>query len=699
MKQVLQDLKAGDTYLESVPVPMPKKGEVLIQNHYSLISAGTEKMLMNFGKANLLQKARQQPDKVKQVLDKVKTDGLLPTLEAVRSKLNEPLPLGYSCVGTVVDGGGSDFKSGQRVISNGHHADMVRVPKNLVAAVPDDVTDQEAAFTVVSAIGLQGVRLLKPTLGESVVVIGLGLIGLITAQILKANGCKVLGFDFAADKVNKAKELGIQAIQVSNEVDVVAQAVAFSAKEGVDGVIITAATQSNEPLSQAAGMCRKRGRIILVGVIGPELSRADFYEKELSFQVSCSYGPGRYDNNYEQKGQDYPLAFVRWTEQRNFEAVLDLMASGAINIKALISNEFALDEAKSAYASLDQADTLGVLLRYSEQEFWQQQTSIQLNTSSRQGSEVKLAVIGAGNYAGRVLNPAFAKAGAQLTTLVSSTGLSSTLKGKDQGFEQASTDYQQVLDDTSINTVAIATQHGAHAIQTRQALDAKKHVFVEKPLALTLNELTQIKEVYKQQNQLLMVGFNRRFAAHIQKMKALLDSQSAAKTLVMTVNAGAIPADHWTQDKQAGGGRIIGEACHFVDLLRYLVGDKIQSFDVISTDAESKDNVSINLRFEDGSIGTIHYLSSGHAGFAKERLEVFCAGKVLQLDNFRKLKGYGWKGFNKMNLWRQDKGQTACTQAFVDAIKTGGPSPIDFEELMEVSQTCIAIAEKVWQKC
>lgn len=698
MQQVLQDLKAGDTYLETVPAPMPKKGEVLIQNHYSLISAGTEKMLMNFGKANLLQKARQQPDKVKQVLDKVKTDGLLPTLEAVRSKLNEPLPLGYSCVGTVIDSGNSDFKAGQRVVSNGHHADIVRVPKNLVAVVPDNVSDQEAAFTVVAAIGLQGVRLLKPTLGESVVVIGLGLIGLITAQILKANGCKVLGFDFAADKVKKAQELGIDAVQVSNEVDVVAQAVAFSGKEGVDAVIITAATQSNEPLSQAAGMCRKRGRIVLVGVIGPELSRADFYEKELSFQVSCSYGPGRYDPSYEQKGQDYPLAFVRWTEQRNFEAVLDLMSSGAINIKALISHEYALDDAKSAYASLDDRDTLGVLLRYSQEKSLQQQRSIPLDVERKQSSAVKLAVVGAGNYAGRVLNPAFAKAGAQLSALISSTGLSSTLKGKNQGFEQASTDYQQALDNQDINTVVIATQHGAHASQTQQALDAKKHVFVEKPLALTLDELQQIKQSYQLQQQLLMVGFNRRFAPHVQKMKQLLDSQSSAKTLIMTVNAGFIPTEHWTQDKQAGGGRIIGEACHFVDLLRYLVGDKIQSFDVVSTDVDSKDNVSINLRFAEGSIGTIHYLSSGHAGFAKERLEVFCAGKVLQLDNFRKLKGFGWKGFSKMNLWRQDKGQQVCAQAFVDAIRNGTDAPIAFEELMEVSETCIRIAETVWEQ-
>lgn len=700
MKQVLQDLKAGATYLEEVPVPMSQSGEVLIQNTYSLISAGTEKMLMNFGKANLLQKARQQPDKVKQVLDKVKTDGLLPTLEAVRSKLNEPLPLGYSCVGRVLESGGTDFKPGQRVISNGHHAEVVRVANNLVAAVPDEVSDQEAAFTVVASIGLQGVRLLQPTLGESVVVTGLGLIGLITAQLLKANGCRVLGLDFAADKVAKARELGIEALQVSAEVDVVSHAVGFSGKEGVDGVIITAATQSNEPLSQAASMCRKRGRIVLVGVIGPELSRADFYEKELSFQVSCSYGPGRYDNNYEKKGQDYPLGFVRWTEQRNFEAVLALMASGKLNIKGLISQVYAIEQAEQAYASLDQPDTLGVLLGYSAELDIAQARTVSLKSEgacSAAPEQVNVAVIGAGNYAGRVLNPAFVKAGAHMNTIVSSAGLSGTLKGKDQGFEQASTDYQKVLDDSEVNTVVIATRHDQHASQVIQALEAKKHVFVEKPLGLTLIELAQIEASYHKHDQMLMVGFNRRFAPHTQKMKQLLETQSQPKTLIMTVNAGSIPGEHWTQDKSIGGGRIVGEACHFVDLMRFLTGASIKDVSVLCSDTEEKDNVSISLSFADGSIGTIHYLSSGHGGFAKERLEVFCNGKVLQLDNFRKLKGFGWKGFSKMNLWRQDKGQQACTQAFVDGITNGQSAPVAFEELMEISRVTVEIAERVWE--
>lgn len=706
MKQILQDLKNGTTYLEDVPKPSAKNKHLIIQNRCSLISVGTEKMLMNFGKANLLEKARQQPDKVKMVLNKVKTDGLVQTLDAVKTKLNQPLPLGYSAAGVVVDPTNTPFKEGDRVISNGHHAQIVRVPQNLVAKIPDNVSDQEASFTVVTAIALQGIRLLKPTLGECIVVTGLGLIGLIAVQLLKANGCRVLGLDFDKAKVEKARSFGVEAICVSPGMNVVEQAMQFSRGKGVDGVLITASTQSNEPVSQAAKMSRKRGRIILVGVIGLELSRADFYEKELTFQVSCSYGPGRYDKEYEDKGVDYPAGFVRWTQQRNFEAALDMMSSGQLDVKSLISHQFEFEKAEDAYARLNEPDTLGVVLNYDEeQEFSSKaQQTIGLNTTvSADSSKVSLGVIGAGNYAGRVLIPAFRKTNVRLDTLVSSGGLSSTHWGRQFGFKNASTDAEALFNSGDCNTIVIATQHHQHADQVIKGLESGKHVFVEKPLAINSEQLDKIDSSYKtliEQNKapLLMVGFNRRFSPQVQKMKQLLDNNTIPKSFIMTVNAGAIPADHWTQDPAVGGGRVIGEACHFIDLLRFLSGHKITSVQQqrMGTSSDNlNDNVTITLTFEDGSLGNIHYLANGHSSFPKERLEVFCDGGILQLDNFRKMRGFGWPGFSKMNLLSQDKGQNICASKFVKAIETGSTSPIPYDELMEVARVTIDVADRL----
>lgn len=713
VKQILQSLKTGATTVVEVPCPAPRRTDVLIRTSRTLVSAGTERMLVEFGKAGWLAKARQQPEKVRMVLDKIRTDGLVPTLEAVFNKLDQPLPLGYCNVGVVVEAGpdARGFAAGDRVVSNGHHAEVVSVPTNLCARVPAGVADEQAAFTVLGAIALQGIRLVQPTLGESVVVTGLGLIGLMTVQLLRAHGCRVLGIDFDPEKLALARAFGAEVVDLGAGEDPVSAAAAFSRGHGIDAVLITASTKSSEPVHQAALMCRKRGRIVLVGVSGLELSRADFYEKELTFQVSCSYGPGRYDPTYEERGIDYPVGFVRWTEQRNFEAVLDMIADGRLDVRPLISHRIPIAEAERAYELVGgAAPSLGILLEYpsaaEQPEAVLRRRTIPLSSSPSPPSGTgrpRVAFVGSGNYSTAVLIPAFREAGASLTSIASRAGVSGVHAGRKFGFNATTTDVDAALADPSADAVVITTRHDTHARFAAQALTAGKHVFVEKPLALTHEELEQVARAHASgaaggRPPLLMVGFNRRFAPHVRKMMALLAGVQEPRVLVMTVNAGAIPPEHWTQDPAVGGGRIIGEGCHFVDLLRHLAGAPIVGVDAAAIGRApgvrvTDDKATITLRFADGSLGTIHYLANGHKSFAKERLEVFAGGRILQLDNFRRLTGYGWPGFKSMRLWRQDKGQRACAAAFVDAIAGAGEAPIAFQELLEVSRVAIEIAE------
>ncbi|KDC49470.1 bi-domain-containing oxidoreductase [Pseudoalteromonas fuliginea] len=709
MKQILQDMAKGGSTIVEAPAPQVTKNNVVINTTTTLISAGTERMLVDFGKANLIDKARAQPDKVKMVLEKVQTDGLMTTVDAVKSKLAQPLPLGYCNVGVVESAGigAESFKAGDRVVSNGPHADVVRVAKNLVAKIPSNVSDEEAAFTVVASIGLQGIRLANPTMGECFVVTGVGLIGLLTVQMLRAQGCRVLAIDFDQSKLDLAKQFGAEICNPGKGEDPVAAGMTFSRGVGVDGVIITASTKSNDPATQAARMSRKRGRIILVGVIGLELNRADFYEKELTFQVSCSYGPGRYDPSYEEQGNDYPLAFVRWTEQRNFEAILDMMSCGQVDVKPLITHRFKFEYSNDAYDLLTtDKSALGILLQFESDSVSRHERIINLKAAPEyQPDDAIVGFIGAGNYASRMLIPAFKKAGAQLHSISTSGGINGVIHGEKAGFSEATTDTQSMIENSSINTIAIVTQHNSHAYFVQQALKAGKNVFVEKPLAITHEELAEVKTAYEdaikaEKPPKLMVGFNRRFSPQIQKMKALLAPIKEPKSFIMTMNAGSIPADHWTQNNNVGGGRIIGEACHFIDLMRYLAGSEIVSVqarrmgDTNAVDI-TEDKAAIILGFADGSFGTIHYLANGAASFPKERIEVFAAGGTLQLDNFIKLKGFGWKGFKKLNLWKQDKGQTTCSAAFIDSIKKGTTAPIPADELFEVAKITIDVAEQL----
>jgi predicted dehydrogenase len=697
MKQVLQDLKTGATRVEEVPIPHVSKGHLLVRSSCTLISAGTERMLVEFGKAGWIQKARQQPDKVRMVLDKIKTDGLIPTIQAVRGKLDQPLAMGYCNVGVVVAKGADvrGFEVGDRVASNGKHAEYVSVPINLAARIPDSVSDDEAAFTVLGAVGLQGVRLVQPSLGEAVAVIGCGLIGLLTVQLLRAHGCRVLAIDFDKARLSLASAFGAEVVDLGAGADSVAEATAFSRGRGMDAVIITAATDSSSPVQQAAKMCRKRGRIVLVGVAGLELSRADFYEKELTFQVSCSYGPGRYDPTYEERGIDYPLGFVRWTEQRNFEAVLDMIGERRIDVRPLISHRFDIDDAPKAYEAISGSEpVLGLLLMFPKGATQPdvREATLQLNPARAEGGAA-IGFIGAGNYGSAILAPAFASTGATLRAIASSAGVSAVHVGKRYGFERATTDVDSLIAAADIDAVVVATRHNTHARYVLDACAHGKHVFVEKPLCITLDELVAIENVYRDSSSLLMVGFNRRFSPLVVRIKDLLRTVSAPISVVVTVNAGDLPTTHWAQDPEVGGGRIVGECCHFIDLVRFLCDSAIEDAKISVLRSETRDSVAITLSLSNGSIGTINYMSNGHKSFPKERVEVFAQGRVVQLDNFRSLRAYGWPGFSRMHLWKQDKGQSACVRAFVDALRNGKESPIPLAEILEVSRVSIELQE------
>ena len=700
MKQIIQDMKSGQTMLEEVPSPQVKSGSVLIKTSRSLVSLGTERMLVEFGKANLIEKARQQPDKVKQVLDKIKTDGLQPTLEAVFNKLGQPLPLGYCNVVTVVaiGKGVTELKVGDRVASNGQHAEFVCVPKNLVAKVPDNVSDEEAAFTVIGSIGLQGIRLLNPQLGETVVVTGLGLIGLIAAQLLKANGCKVIGIDFDEEKIQLARAKGIVAINPAKGTDPVKFVMEETDQIGADAVLITASAKTNDVIHQAAEMSRKRGRIVLVGVIGLDIRRDDFYKKELTFQVSCSYGPGRYDENYENKGIDYPLPFVRWTEKRNFDTILQAISMGNLDVKSLVTEEVELKDYNLIYGDMRKHGSIASIIKYPEDTV--ADSVIDVNSSTFSASAGQIGIIGAGNFTSATMIPALMKAKAKIRYIASAQGLSAKILAKKSGALKATSDYKEILSDKEVDLVMITTRHNLHASMVLESLQAGKSVFVEKPLCLTDQELQEITNAYKKvsgKGITLTVGFNRRFSPFAQKMKQL--SGQGVKNIIATMNAGFIPSDVWVHDLEVGGGRIIGEACHFIDLCSYLADSKVISVCMNSmgvTPAENTDNVSIILRYENGSNAVINYFANGSKAYSKERIEVYSQEKTLVLDNWRELRGYGFKGFSKMKS-TMDKGHAAQFALLNERIIKGGEELISFDSILNTTKASFACIESLKQ--
>ncbi len=696
MKQILQSLKNGETEVAEVPCPLVNRGQLLIRTSRSLVSAGTERMLVEFGKANLLQKARQQPDKVKQVVQKVRTDGLLATLDTVRAKFDEPMPLGYCNVGVVLEigQGVNAIIPGDRVVSNGSHAEMVVVPELLCAKIPNCVSVEHAAFTVLASIGLQGMRLAQPTLGETFVVYGLGLIGLVTVQLLRANGCNVIGIDISEERLKLAESFGARTIHGSAGGDPVTTVSSWTNACGADAVLITASAKTDEIVHQAAAMCRKRGRIVLIGVVGLNLRRSDFYEKELTFQVSCSYGPGRYDEKYEQGGQDYPFGYVRWTEQRNFEAVLDMMASGRLNVDPLITHRFAIDDAPQAYAAIQNDRTaLGVILEYPREADVARSIAIPTSRSATAGA-AGVGLIGAGNFAKVTLSPALAKTTARLVAVADLLGNAAQHLAKKFGFSQAVTDYHMLLENPEIAAILIAVGHNLHARFVCEALAAGKHVFVEKPLAMNVDEVAAIVAAARTApDRHIMVGFNRRFSPHMVKIKQLLAGRGEPLAMNFVGNAGFIPPEVWVHDPVRGGGRIVGEACHFIDLMVFLTGSKVRSVAAHQMErgvATREDKMSISLGFEDGSVGTVNYFANGSKAYPKEAMEIFSDQRVVRMENFRRTTAFGFKGFKKLKTMRQDKGHTAQFAAFVDRVRDGGAPLIPLDELVNVTLASFA---------
>ena len=706
MKQLIQDLSNGKTDLIETAMPQCKKNHVLISTELSLISPGTEKMLVDFSKSSLIKKAKNNPDRVKQVLDKVSTDGLFPTISSVMYKLKEKIPLGYCNVGTVIESKSEDFNIGDRVVSNGPHAEIVCVSQNLCCKIPENVKNDLAVFTILGSIGLQGIRLAKPELGENFVIYGVGLIGLLCIQLLKAHGCNVLALDLDDNRLKIAKSFGADTFNLKNNKNLEQTARTFSKNIGVDGVIISTSSSDNSIISNSTKILRKKGRIVLVGTSGLDLKRSDFYEKEISFQVSCSYGPGRYDKLYEEEGIDYPIGYVRWTEKRNFLSILNLMSKGIINVDNLITDMFPFEKSHLAYKFLlKNKKVLGLILKFNKLNKKTKsliiKNNIGLNKKFLQDADsLKVGFIGSGNYASRVLIPMFKKNKIVLNTLVSQNGISSAINSKKFGFNYHSTDINSVIKNKDINTVVVVTRHDSHADLVIKSLKSKKNVFVEKPLALTQKELDEIRNVYHKSNLHLMVGFNRRFSPLIKIIKEKLTSIKEPKIFSIIMNAGKIPSDHWVQNKSIGGGRIVGEACHCIDLMRFLAGSQINDIQVkkLNSNYESNvknDNVSITLGFEDGSFGTIHYISNGGYSFPKERLEVHVNNSSVQLDNFKGLKFYNWIGNSNKKLLIQNKGQFECIQSFKRAITYNEPTPIPFDEIYEVSKVTIKIEEMI----
>ncbi len=693
MKQVEQNYRSGVLRLIEAPVPRSGRGRNLVATRVSLISAGTEKQIIDLARSSLAGKAMARPDLVRKTLQKIRNEGLLPTVQKVFAKLDTPIPLGYSLAGTVVEAGpeAGGYAVGDRIACAGaavaNHAEYNAVPKNLSVRIPVGVCDEAASFVTLGAIALQGVRVTNPTLGERVVVMGLGLIGQLTVQLLKANGCRVLGFDPNPGRAKLALEMGAD-VAVSDALDEAVRG--FTEGYGADAVIVTASSKSSTPPNQAAEISRMKGRVVMVGLTGMEIDREPFYKRELDLRLSMSYGPGRHDPAYELEGHDYPLAYVRWTEQRNMQAFLELVAEGRVTPLKLVTHRFPIAEAEAAYKLMDTDEPfLAILLTYPETPA-PIARSIAVNASTAATGR-GTAFIGFGNYAKSVLVPALKKASKErLTTVVTSTGLSAHDAAQREGFASAATDPQAVMDDADTDCVFIATRHDSHASLAAAALRAGKHVFVEKPLALDHEQLADVVAAAEGAPGVLTVGFNRRFAPMMIAAKAAIASRAGPIAMHYRVNAGHVPGDSWLHGAQ-GGGRIVGEACHFVDALTYLAGGPPVSVSAFRPEGID-DTVSAVLRFADGSTGTILYSSLGDSSLPKEYLEIFAPGTVVRLDDFRKLHITTGGKTTTQSASAQDKGQAGLVKAFYAAARDGAAAPIPLDELIAVSEATLDIA-------
>jgi predicted dehydrogenase/threonine dehydrogenase-like Zn-dependent dehydrogenase len=703
MKQVTQNLKTGKTQVINTPIPTVQPGFLLVKTGASLVSVGTERSLVDFAEKSLFGKARARPDLMKQILDKARKEGIRGTLESAMNRLDQPLLLGYSSAGTVIEVGSevTGFQPGDRVACAGGgfavHAEYALIPKNLAAKIPEGIDLESAAFSTIGSIALNGIRLAAPQIGESVAVIGLGLLGLITAKLVQANGCFVCGSDISPERIKFAKSLGFSAFQNKS---ILKNSLSLSRGRGFDHVLICADTPSDDTVYLAGQIARDRGTVISLGVVGLGLPRKLFYEKELSFRVSRSSGPGRYDAEYENMGKDYPIGYVRWTEGRNLEAFLDLIDAGKLDMQPLITHRFPIETAESAYKLITgktDSEYLGILLTYSSKIPERRKKPKQQVSRENAGSdEVHLGVIGAGNYAGAVFLPKVKKAGGvTLEKIASITGISAQHAGEKFGFHSVVSNPKDVIEDSLVNTVAILTRHDTHAGLTLNALKQGKNVYCEKPLGINREEIEKIENFYKRKsNPFLMVGYNRRFAPLAIKLKEFFDNRNEPMHMLYRVNAGYLPPDHWLNVHSLGGGRLIGEGCHFIDFAVFLTEEKPINVEVVALPNEgiySNDNFQISLQFSGGSIASIQYFSNGSKLLPKEYAEVFCCGRTGILDNFRRLELFGSDAREVLHSrFHQDKGHLNAWKTFIQAVKSGQENPIQLEEIFTVQYTVLA---------
>ncbi len=707
MKQVIQSARSGDLNVKDVPAPAAGKGEILVHNRASLISAGTERMVVEFAKKSLAGKAKERPDLVKKVLNKAKTDGILATIKAVLSRLDEPLPLGYSAAGTVIAVGAGlegNFRVGERVAIAGaglaNHAEINAVPENLAAPIPEGVSDEEAAFGTIGAIALHAVRNLDAKLGEVIAVLGAGLVGQMAAQLLTLSGVRAIILDYDQARLELAQKLGAEKCFNLAEDGIEQNILALTGGLGCDGILIAAATDSSEPFEMAAAIARDRARVCMVGLSGTEFPYAAFMKKELSIIVSRSYGPGRYDEDYEARGVKYPAGFVRWTETENLREVLRLLAPSSpqkLDVTSLITHRFDIGTAEDAFKMvLEKSEPhIGVVLTYPETV---SDLPAKISPAAPKSGDCVLGVIGAGNFAKAVLLPELKKiSGVRLHTLATKRGASADHAQETFGFEQATTDEATVLDNPDISAVVIATRHDSHAELTASALKAGKSVLVEKPLGLTRDEISNVEEARKNSTGFFQIGFNRRFAPLARQAEAELAKTGGPRFMVFRINAGHIPSESWLHNADEGGGRIIGEMCHFIDLARFFAGSPIVSVqaDAARNSTGAADDVTATIRFEDGSLATIAYTSLGDAAVPKECYEIFAGGTVLNLDNFRSLSVTTGGSSQNHASGGQDKGFTGALKAFAQAVAAGGPAPIDENELIESSLATLAVLESL----
>lgn len=707
MKQVLQNRKTGKPFVGEVPVPALQRGRVLVRTVASLISAGTERASVELVSKGLLQEARQRPDLVKAVVAKVKSEGLLNTFASVRDKMAASTSLGYSAAGIVVEVADdvTEFHIGDRVACAGvgfaSHAEVLSVPKNLCVHLPEQVTFEAGAFGTLGAIALQGVRLAEPTLGESIVVIGLGLVGQLTVQLLKANGCRVFGLDLDPARVALAMELGADRAVISNE-EAANEIDKWTRSRGADAVLITAATDSNQPVELAARVSRLKGRVIVVGMTGLDIPRQPFFSRELKLVISMSYGPGRYDPDYEERGHDYPLPYVRWTEKRNIESFLELVNDGRVDVDKLTTHRFSIEQAERAYdlISGDSSEPyLGVVLNYDPQREIVRRVPL-ASPVRRAEKSIRVGVIGAGGYVPAMLLPHFKSEGVEFRSIATATGVSAHDVGKRFGFVQAVSSADEVLDDPDINLVVIGTRHDSHAALAGKALERNKHVFVEKPLALDDDQLDQVLQAAANSTGHLMVGFNRRFSPLALRAREFFGDRHTPLSIIYRVNAGRIPKEHWIQDPIEGGGRIVGEVCHFVDLMQFLTGSQPVSVFAESVSAKSEksidaDSVFITLRFADGSNGCIAYLAEGDKSLPKERVEIFGASRTFVLDDYRRATLHKNGREDQTTLKAQDKGQQSQVHQICASILQGTEAPIRVNELIATTRATFRILDSL----